>query len=171
MKWLLRADSFASYSLDRCAARPWNQSSWLSEERKLIPVEAQMVKSADGFTVCYKSHSGLLPGPWIVGLWLYLNLTKLNSPVCVPVGEGRGKERTTGNSFLFRWTSGLRGFINNPQGPSPAVPTVPLSFLYPFLLLRLPSYIRTTAFVLPPSTVTNWHAEFSNRTLNPGDQA
>lgn len=83
--------------------------------------------------------------------------------------EGEEKKKTTGNSFLFRWTSGLRGFITNPQGPSPALPAVPLSSL--ILLLCLPSYIRTTASVVPSSTVTNWHAELSTGTLNPRDQA
>lgn len=54
----------------------------------------------------------------------------------------------------------------------------PLLFLYPLslslasiLLLRPPSYIRATASVVPSSTVTNWHAEFSTGTLNSRDQA
>lgn len=51
MKLPLRTDSFTSYSLDRFAARPWNQSSRLREEGKLIPVEAQVQKPAEGFTV------------------------------------------------------------------------------------------------------------------------
>lgn len=88
--------------------------------------------------------------------------------------EKKQQKTTTGNSFLFRRTSGLRGFITNPQGPSPAVPAVPavpLCALFPILLLCLPYYIRATASVVSSSTVTNWHAEFSTGTLNPRDQA
>lgn len=45
------------------------------------------------------------------------------------------------------------------------------SSILSILLLCLPSSIRPTASVVPSSTVTNWHAEFSTGTLNPGDQA
>lgn len=51
MKWLLRRDYIASYSLDRFAAGPWNQSSQLSREEKLIPVKAQMPKPVERFVV------------------------------------------------------------------------------------------------------------------------
>lgn len=54
---------------------------------------------------------------------------------------------------------------------SPALPDVPLSSLSTIILLCLPSCIRATASVVPSSTVTNWHAEFSTGTLNPRDQA
>lgn len=95
------------------------------------------------------------------------------------IGRRKRKE-TTGNSFLFRWTSGLRGFITNPQGPSRFIlllsPLFSLPCLYPLSLrysftLSLSSCIRATASVVPWSTVTNWHAEFSTGTLNPRDQA
>lgn len=155
MKWLLRTDSFAKYSLDRFAARPWNQSSRLSEEGKLIPVEAQVVKPAEGFTVSYKLFAGVCgPRPWdsaairtifqIQSQMLSSNfsrsfLTKLCLPVGVAVGRRKRKETTTtGNSFLFRWTSGLRGFITNPQGPSRFIlllsPLLSLPCLYPLSL-------------------------------------
>lgn len=51
MKWLLRQDYITSYSLDRFAAGPWNQSSLLSKEEKLIPVKAQMPKPVERFVV------------------------------------------------------------------------------------------------------------------------
>lgn len=83
----------------------------------------------------------------------------------------QNKKTPTGNSFWFRWTSGLRGFITNPHKVPPLLSLLCLYPLYPILLLSLPSYNRATAFVVSSSTVTNWHAEFSSGTLNPGDQA
>lgn len=103
-------------------------------------------------------------------------LTKPYLPVSVPVG-GRKENTKQLESFLFRWTSGLRGFITNLQGPSRFI--LPLSLLLSPLCLCLhspvffslpASYIRATASIVPPSTVTNWHAEFSTGTLNHRDQ-
>ena len=50
------------------AAGPWNQSSRLSEGGKLIPVAAQVVKPAEGFTVSYI----LLTEVSGFGLWILL---------------------------------------------------------------------------------------------------
>lgn len=56
-------------------------------------------------------------------------LTKLNLPVSVPVG-GRKENTKQLESFLFRWTSGLKGFIANLQGLS--------SFIFPLSLPLFP---------------------------------
>lgn len=66
MKWPLRTDSFANYSLDRFAVRPWNQSLRMNEGGKLIPVGAQVVKPAEGFKVSYKLFAEVCGlRPWI----------------------------------------------------------------------------------------------------------
>lgn len=120
MKWLLRAESFASYSLDRFAARPWNQSSWSSEEGRLIPVEAQVVKPAEGFTVSCKLFTEVcqnLGFCYCKEIFLesvpkaqeHFCLTKLFLPFSVVVGWIKWKEKKTNKNkqqlqiaFLFR---------------------------------------------------------------------
>lgn len=103
-------------------------------------------------------------------------LTKFFFSVSMAVGWG--KYKTTGNSILFRWTSGLRGFITNLQGPArficfslPCSPCCVCILSLPILLFCLPSYIRAAASVVPSSADTNWHAQFSTGTFNPKDWA
>lgn len=80
--------------------------------------------------------------------------------------------------FLFSWTSGLRGFITNLQVPArficyalPCSPCCACLSLPPYFILSALLYIKAAVSVVPSSTVTNWHVEFSTGTFNPGDEA
>lgn len=104
-------------------------------------------------------------------------LRKFFFHVSMAVGWRKYKT-TTGYSILFRWTSGLRGFITNPQGPArficfslPCYPFCVCILSLPVILFCLPSYISAAASVVPSSADTNWHAQFSTGTFNPKDQA
>lgn len=191
MKRLLRTDSFARYSLDRLAARPWNQSSWLSEGGKLIPVEAQVVKPAEGLTVSYQllsrfvaSHLGFLCNFFIQSQMFSSNMSTFfwhssTSPshwLLVEAIQKRKKQLEI--AFHSDGHLGSEALLPIRKVPldlfcfslpcSPSSASI-LSLQYSFLCL--PSCVRATSSVLPSGTVTNWHAEFSTGTLNPRDQA
>lgn len=105
-------------------------------------------------------------------------LTKLHLPVRVAVGRRKRKEKQQQLEIAF-YSDGHLG--SEALLPIRKVP--PDLFCYSLLCSPcrasilslhysfLPSCIRATASVVPSSTVTNWHAEFSTGTLNPGDQA